>query len=227
MPPDVGQVQAMPAPQPKNSSTKILWSIIAIVVVLAMALAVFTLFAPRLSGNVTVLVRDEAGNRTVHTLSLDTGKLTERPDVSGETAVRDSTEVFILADGSIIRLDPAGVIRLNQGPLGPVSLLVASPVAPTLGTPLSVWGEADKVAWMSPADGSIQVFSRSVRGAYLPQYLTHDIRPDSLGFTEDGKVLVASRIEGGKTIFYALALNSQAIVKVASVSGYASVIPTP
>ncbi len=227
MPPDIGQVQAMPASQPKDSSTKILWSVVLVVVVLAVALAAFTFFAPRVSGNVTVLVRDDTGNRSIHTLSLDTGELTERSDVSGEITVRDSTDVFILEDGSVIRLDPAGVIRLNQGPLGPVSVLVASPVAPSLGTPLSVWGEADKVAWMSPADGSIQVFGRSPRGAYLPQYLSHDMRPDSLGFTEDGKVLVASRIEGDMTTFYAIALSSQAVVKVATISGYASVIPTP
>lgn len=227
MPPDVGQVQAMPAPQPKNSSTKILWSIIAIVVVLAILATAFALFSPRASGNVTVLVRDGAGNRTVHTLSLNTGALIERTDVSGDTVVRDNNEVFILSDGSIIRLDPAGVIRLNQGPLGPVSVLIASPVAPTLSTPLSVWGDADRVAWMSPADGSVQVFARSERGAYLPVLLNHEIRPNSLGFSDDGSFLVAGVMRKDSTDFYALNLQNSKVSRVGTISGLVSVIPTP
>jgi hypothetical protein len=217
----------MSAPQPKDSSTKILWSVVVVVVVLALALAVVTLFAPRASGNVTVLVRDEAGNRSVHTLALDTGALTERVDVSGETAVRDNDEVFILSDGSIIRLDPAGVIRLNQGPLGPVSVLIASPVAPTLRTPLTVWGEADRVAWMSPADGSVQVFARSERGAYLPVLLNHEIRPNSLGFSDDGNFLVAGVMRKVSTDFYALNLQNNKVSHVGTISGLVSVIPTP
>jgi hypothetical protein len=175
-------------------------------------------------GSVTVLTRSDDGVRTLGTLSLSNGVLTPITGADPQTVTTVSARTFRLADGTTITLDPAGIVAQSEG--AQKALLVASPVPPLLRTPLSVWGAGDLLAWVSPADGSIQVFYKNERGAYLPFLLNTELRANSLGFNEDGTVLALGKMNAETTDIYALDLETGAVTMVARVPGLVSVVPT-
>ena len=177
-----------------------------------------------LSGSVSVLVRNEDGTRFVESLNIATGTFTPMNDIDATTITTLSARTYTMDDGSVITIDTPGIVRKGKYT---VSVLVASPVPPPMRTPLAVLQEGALVAWLSPADQSLQVFERTSRGSYIPTYLHEDLVANSIGFTEDGTVLVFARIEeDATTSFYGIELESGVITKLTSIHGLASVIPS-
>lgn len=230
MPPDVrppiGPIPAnVGASRPTQGAQwgKTLWLLITLTVAFG---AFFNAWDARPSGTVTLLVRDLDGTRHVGTFSLNEKAFSERTDVDVTEITTISARVFALSDASVVTLDTPGVVRRGGGQDG-VSVLVASPVAPFLNTPLSVWGDGARVAWVSPADRSIQVFVRSQRGAYLPGYLNRDLSVSSLGFTENGDTLVVGRMDRDSTDLYAIKLTNGRVIKLTTLPGFVKVVPNP
>ncbi len=234
MPPQTGAVPITPSParvapqqmSPRRGVQK--WgSVLLVLITLTFVFsAILNEWNSRLTGSVTLVVRDASGGRTIETFSLSSKDLTPLVGVDANSVTTVSARTFKLTDGSTITLGTAGVVQQVKGG-SQANVLIASPVAPLLRTPLTVWGDGVRVAWMSPVDGSIQVFSKSARGAYLPNYLNTELFPNSLGFSEDGLVLVAGRIVGEQTELYAIRLVSGRVTKLATIEGLASVVPTP
>ncbi len=230
MPPDVrppiGPLPAnVGAPRPPQAVRwgKTLWILITLTIAFG---AFFNAWDARPTGTVTLLVRDLDGTRRVGTFSLREKAFSERTDVDASEITTISARIFALSDASVVTLDTPGVVRRGGGQDG-MSVLVASPVSPFLNTPLSVWGDGARVAWVNPADRSVQVFVRSERGAYLPGYLNRDFRANSLGFTDDGSTLVLGKIAGDTTEIHSIKLSNGRMQHITTVPGFASVVPTP
>lgn len=183
-------------------------------------------FSPE-SGAASLLVRSADGTRTVQILSLETGSLTVRPDVSTEGISSRTLRTFALPDGSVITVEPAGIVRKQPGDAQSVTLLVASAVPPTALTPLSVWGDAEKIAWVNPADNSIQVFEKNERGVYLPVYVRSDVPVSSLQFSAYGDALIVAKIGLSDTSVSVISLTNDSVRPVTAVPGFATVIPIP
>lgn len=233
MPPETGapSITPMPAhmgisPLPKNR-----WGAhLLILITLTFVFAAFFLALEKtqgINGSVTLLVRSVDGGRSVETLSLANGSTALRTDIDPKSMTTISTRTFELSDGSVVTLAPAGVIRKASPSAETGSVLVASTIQPALNTPLAVWGDGALIAWRNPADGSVQVFVRSARGAYVPFQLFRDVRANSLGFTEDGSVLVVGVIDGQSTSLYALSLENAGVHPIETITGFVSVVPTP
>lgn len=226
MRPPIGPIPAnagVPRGPKSRQWGRTLWLLITLTVAFA---AFFTAWSERPSGEVTLLVRDLDGTRHVSTLTLNDGSLTSRVDIDPSEITTLSARVFALSDASVVTLGTPGIIRYG-GALPSTSVLVASPVAPLLTTPLSVWGDGARVAWVNPTDRSVQVFVRSEQGSYLPGYLNGEMRPNSLGFSDDGQTLVLGKIEGESTKIHAVRLSTGAVTHIATLRGFISVVPTP
>ena len=170
-------------------------------------------------GDISVLIRGVDGERTVYSLSLSTGKLSN-PVADDGTIVKNR---FVLDDGSVITIEPAGVVRVSPG-ASEYQVLLAAPVAATSRTPLSEWGDGKLLAWVNPGDGSLQVFSETKQGSYAPIYLNQELHPNSFGFSPDGASLVIAKIVGESTDLYQVALADGAIERVATVPGIATIV---
>jgi WD40 repeat protein len=91
-------------------------------------------------------------------------------------------------------LTSGGISLLSYGDVSP-RLIVASPAPVTMVTPFAVSPDGMRVAWVSPADKSLQVFENS-NGIFVPVLVTSDVRPGSLVFSPDGtRLLIASYTE--------------------------------
>lgn len=191
------------------------------------AVAVQQLWLTPETGTATLLVRATDGTRSVQALSLETGIRTPRPEVSTEGMHSRALRTFTLSDGSVISVEPAGIVRTQRSDTERVTLLVASAVPTTALTPLSVWGDGEKIAWVSPADNSIQVFEKNERGVYLPVFVRAGIPVSSLQFSAYGDALIVAKIGLSDTSLSVLSLTSGSVRSVTTVPGFATVIPIP
>jgi hypothetical protein len=205
------------------------WGAIAAIVGVAIVGAVYYVWTTQLTGTIHVIVRAADGSRSINTFSLSSKSLTILPDIDASLISGGASRTYRFPDGSAISLAPAGVVLADSDEN--VSVLIASPVSPTLQTPLAIWNEGARIAWVSPADQSLQVFERSARGTYLPIYLGTSDKVGSLGFTEDGTVLVIATVDvekGGGSITELSAVDLSTPTKssrfVASIIGFASII---
>ena len=216
----------MPQMTPPKSPelTRLAWALTALVI-LAAVWFFFVWWVPSFTGAVDLLVRDTAGGHGVYSYSLADKSLTPEQGIDARFVVSSSAKLYQRTDGSVIGLTPAGVVMADVK--NRTSVLIASPVPPTLHTPLAVWAEGARIAWMSPADNSIQVFERTTRGTYLPLVLNKDIVPNSLGFTEDGSTLVVTRFIKDGTEVYAMNLSGGSLAKVGVIPGVATIISKP
>lgn len=171
--------------------------------------------------DVSVLVRGVDGERAVYSLSVPDGEL--RPQ-AGEGADDEIAQEFALSDGSQLSIGTAGIVSEAPGSRA-FRVLVASPVAATARTPLAVWGDGARIAWVNPADTSLQVYARTERGTYTPVYVNQDLRPNSLQFTKDGSSLVVAKILGGNTDVFDIMLESGAIERITTIEGLATLLP--
>ncbi|MEN9390492.1 MAG: hypothetical protein RLZZ283_592 [Candidatus Parcubacteria bacterium] len=214
-------------PEPSHhrlSVFRVVLMLVVLVVIGGIFYAVWSM--TQMKGSVSLIVRDvETGGRTLYTYTLSDKGLVENESIDANLIVSSSAKLYQRADGSVIGLTPAGVVMADIQ--NRTSVLIASTVSPTLRTPLAVWAGGDRIAWMNPADNSVQVFDRSARGTYLPSYLNTDLHPNSLGFTDDGSILVATALVGDTTEIYAIRLNSGSVSKVSTIDGLASIVTTP
>lgn len=218
MPPDT-------AAQPVARSHKMgKWLFFLITATVAVS-AIFVTFSGGISGSVRVLVRDVSGARAVHTVSLPSGALQAVPEVDANSITTLSSRLFRQSDGSVITLDDAGIVRRQGSSTGQLSVLIASPTPPVLRTPLAVWGDGARIAWVSPSDGSVQVFGLTERGAYTPLYVHTSLNANSLGFTDDGSVLVMAKYVGETTELYGVVLATGALSRITTIEGLASLVP--
>jgi hypothetical protein len=164
---------------------------IALALVLAVGAGLF-FWNQRNEGTVMLLVRDAEGGSTLEFLSLSTKSMTPVEGADADALAKKPSGVFTLPDGSTISITPSGVVRQGANK-GPTTLLVASAVPATEQTPFAVWQGGARIAWINPSDGSLQVFERSDRGTYAPLYLSVSVKANSLGFTQDGSVLVIAK----------------------------------
>jgi hypothetical protein len=176
-------------------------------------------------GSVEVLSRALTGERALYTLKLPSGHLSTL-DGDANAITTTSNRLFREDDGSIITLDKVGIVRFQGGLKGPKSVLIASVREPSPSTPLAVWNKGARIAWVSPSDGSLQVFTKTTNGSYTPTYLNTTIRPNSLGFTADGNQLVLGVLGQTKTSIYTVLLWSKVLTNITTLDGYVSVVPT-
>ena len=217
----------MHVPPTKHHTVAIVSSILVIIVLVGIALVLHSLKVPAATGSVTLLVRAADGSsRTVETFSLGDQSLTPLPGLNANN-ISNATQPTVLSDGSVIALDPAGVIKLLGGPKGTVSVLVATPVQPHPSTSLSVWGDGALLAWVAPTDRSIQVFRKTDRGIYTPMYLNSALTANSLGFTATGSSLVFAHLLDNSTELSMLDFATGNVVQLKTIDGLASIIPTP
>ncbi len=199
------------------------WAILIGIVVIAIAAvaAYFWLVQPK--GSVTLLVLNSVGERNVTEFSLSSGSTAL---IAGRDAyamsLDDVNRIFVLSDGSFITVESAGVVRKDDA--GNLALLIASPVAPVKKVPLAVWDDGRRIAWINPADRSLQVFERNSRGVYLPIYLNKDVSGNSLGFTDDGDALVVAQFGLEDTTLTAINLTRGTASKAGTVLGHAAII---
>lgn len=192
----------------------------------SIVVAAFFLQTDSIGGSVRVLVRDATGARTVQTFDLQSARMTEVPDVDPYTVTTDSVRIFRESDGSIITLNNLGIIRRAGGSDGALSVLIASPVPPRLRTPFAIWGGGSHIAWVSPTDGSVQVFSKNTSGAYSPVVLYTDTNVNSLGFSDQGNTIVLATLGSDTTTIRAIPLSGGDGV-TSTLSGLITIIPTP
>jgi hypothetical protein len=187
--------------------------------------AVFVAFDKASQGSATVLVRSVEGARSVENVSLTTGERMIQTGVDVDAITTLSARLFYMDDGTVVTIDSAGIVRKNMADAESATVLVASAVPVSARTPLSVWGDAERIAWVSPADGSIQVFERNSQGAYLPIYLNTGMQVSSLQFTEDGASLVVSKIEDEQSLIASISLATGDVEPVATIPGFVTVLP--
>lgn len=70
-------------------------------------------------------------------------------------------------------------------------LVVASPKNVPISTPFAVSQDGTRVAWVAPADNSLQVYE-NVNGYFVPLLLSKDVRPESMVFSPTGKHLLGT-----------------------------------
>ncbi len=220
---DLTNSQTIPARTvPTHNGNFLLYAIVLIIV----AVAALDLWQGQgMGGSASLLVRSIDGVRSVQSLSLETGTLTALPDVSVDGMNTRSLRTFTMSDDTVITVDLAGVVRKTPGDSERVTLLVASAVPTSPLTPLSVWGDAQRVAWVSPADNSIQVFEKNDRGVYLPIFVRSGIPVSSMQFTLDGTALVVAKIGLTETAVSMISFDSEEVREVTHVPGFATVIP--
>ncbi|MEK7530907.1 MAG: hypothetical protein AAB573_03485 [Patescibacteria group bacterium] len=206
--------------------TRLILMVVVVVILIVVFYVVWTMTS--VSGSVSLIVRDVTGDRTLYTYSLSNKELVENESIDANLVVSSSAKLYQRSDGSVIGLTPAGVVMADIE--NRTTILIASPVSPTLQTPLAVWSGGERIAWQSPADGSVQVFERTERGTYVPIYLNSELAVSSLGFTEDGSVLVATKTiveRGGEPVttdVFAIKLKSASVARISSLQGFATIV---
>lgn len=113
-----------------------------------------------------------------------------------------------------VSVDSSGIILTNASGK---KTIVASAAVPRDHTPIAVSKSGDMVAWVAPADRSLQIFRRSAKGVYMPIHLGPKSQVASLAFTPDGAYLVTTlaTIDAGTEI-RALNLTTGASTTIAT-----------
>jgi hypothetical protein len=202
--------------------------VLLLAVVIAGSAVVF--FAPSVPaenlGSVAVMVVPEDGEPSYQLLSLATFSLAPLPEahILRVTEAHTDRSTHVLSDGTSITVTEAGLVRDFMNAKREPQILVASPLPPRRMTPFAVWNDGQRVAWVSPADYSLQVYERSMRGTYLPLFLGEELRADSIVFSVDGTHVVAAAIGETTTDIHLIDVPENSIEHVATLPGYISLI---
>lgn len=189
-----------------------------ITITIAVTAFVFTL-GPSDEGSATLLVRNLDGTRSLAAMSMQSGALT--PLSADASAVVAQGATYPLPDGTVVALDTPGIVQRIEGEAGTTRVLVSSPVPPTIRTPLAVWGSGERIAWVNPADDSLQVFAWDGT-AYQPLRVFSDT-VQSIGFIRED-LIVGTRLVGSQTIISTFDLYSGTVTERATLDGLISIV---
>lgn len=107
--------------------------------------------------------------------------------INGESVeVGKGVRPFPVPGNATIALHSEGVVSLVPG-VQESHVLIKTEVPATRDTPLSVSLDGTRIAWVNPMDSSLQIFSRTPAGTYVPLLLKEGISPSSLAFSPDGE----------------------------------------
>lgn len=106
--------------------------------------------------------------------------------LSGESVeVGRGVRPFPIPGNATVALASEGVVSLVPGVQEP-HVLIKTEVPATRDTPLAVSLDGTRIAWVNPMDNSLQIFSRTPAGTFVPLLLKEGISPSSLAFSPDG-----------------------------------------
>ena len=210
-------IPSAPAPQvppstPKRSSLSgWILSFIILAVLLGVGYLAATYLMPKPvipDGKVAVRVTDENGLTSYQTLSLPDAVFEGVSEETGDALHVQRPARVTLDDGTTISLAADGIVR---GGGDSKSTLVAAVVPPDRFTLLAVWKNGAKIAWVNPADHSVQVFESNGRGMYVPVFLGGKLLANSLTFSEDGSALVVAKLSPEGTDMYFVRFSEGAL----------------
>lgn len=174
-------------------------------------------YFPTENSTVTLLIRGEDGTRSLATFALGSGEVTR----TGDGASVSQQQEVALEDGTVVLLDAPGLVQRVPDDPEAVRVLIASPVAPSPRTPFAVWERAARVAWVSPADASVQVFAWNGKGYSPVGVFTEPVQ--SLGFVRED-LLVGTVLNGSQTEILAFDLATGAVTNLATLDGLISIV---
>lgn len=99
------------------------------------------------------------------------------------------------------------------------SVVVASPVEVSMVTPFAVSQDGVRVAWVAPADRSLQVFE-NVNGYFVPVLVTDALSPETLAFSPDGKYLMGTTYSLATTTLHLIKVSSGSVSTLSEFSGF-------
>jgi hypothetical protein len=99
------------------------------------------------------------------------------------------------------------------------AVVVASPVEVSMSTPFAVSQDGMRVAWVAPADKSLQVFE-NVNGYFVPELVTTEIKPETMAFSPDGKYLLGATYTETMTTLHLVKISSGRVTTVSEFSGF-------
>lgn len=136
-----------------------------------------------------------------------------------EVAVGNGIHPIPLPGNQTLALTSRGVEALIASGT-PSTLLIATKISPSLGTPLAASLDGSLIAWVNPMDYSLQVFMRNPGGQYIPKFIKTDVAPLSLTFSPDGAYLMMTVDDGmGSTQLAVMSLTSGTISTVGDIPG--------
>lgn len=115
-------------------------------------------------------------------------------------------------------LTSEGIALLSYNDSAP-SLVVASPKHVPVTTPFTVSEDGMQVAWVAPADQSLQVFE-NVNGYLVPSLLSTKISPQSLAFSPNGKFLLGTTHTEATTTVHLINVASGRVSEVGQYPGF-------
>ena len=174
-------------------------------------------YFPTENSTVTLLIRGEDGTRSLATFALGSGEVTR----TGDGASVSQQQEVALEDGTVVMLDTLGLVQRIPGESEFVRVLLASPVAPSPRTPFAVWGRAERIAWVNPADESIQVFVWNGKNYAPVGVFTGTVQ--SIGFAGPN-VLVGTSLTGSQTTLTTFDLNTGNVAAVVTLDGLISIV---
>lgn len=99
------------------------------------------------------------------------------------------------------------------------TLVVASPIPVPLTTPFAVSQDGMRVAWVAPADRSLQVFE-NVNGYFVPLLLNSKFAPQSLAFSPNGEYLLGTTHTEATSTVHLIRIASESVTAIGELSGY-------
>lgn len=104
---------------------------------------------------------------------------------------------------SVLALTQKGIVRITQDEVPEIVVQSAVPV--TTGTPFVVSSDGARVAWVNPADFSLQVFE--IAPQFRPLLSTRTVSPSSLIFAPDGTHIMVAEVNETDTILSAVSVR--------------------
>ena len=118
-------------------------------------------------------------------------------------------------------LTNAGIVSVSTFDQAPV-VLVASAV-PVNDAAMTVSSDGNRIAWVNPADHSLQVFQKDPAGTYLPVLVSKNFPATSLTFSPDAQYLLGAMPADSTSTLSLLQIAHGAVEKVGTIPGAAKV----
>lgn len=115
-------------------------------------------------------------------------------------------------------LTSQGVALLSYSDNEP-AIVIASPTRVPITTPFAVSQDGSRVAWVAPADQSLQVFENQ-NGYFIPLLLSTDIQPQSMVFSENGQYLLGTTYTEATSTLHVIHISSGKVSHVGEMGGY-------